>query len=88
MPVNGVVPPTTAPAAKVTGPSVPAVIDRLCAPFTVELALKLTAFPALFPVSVIAPPPAANTTGPTNPTPVPAVFTKSVPFSVVLVVAV
>jgi hypothetical protein len=59
-----------------------------CALSTVELALKLTMFAALFPVSVIVPPPAPSSTGPVKLTPAPAVFTVKVPFNVVLVPAV
>ena len=48
------VPPTAAP--KLTAPP-PAVMFKGCPPLTVEVPLKLTLFPALLPVSVIAPPP-------------------------------
>jgi hypothetical protein len=61
---------------------------KACAPFTVELALKLTLLAALLPVSVIVPPPAPSTTGPVKLTPAPAVFTVKVPPKLVLVVAV
>ena len=86
--VSAVEPPTTAPAANVTLPAVPVVIDSACPPSTVEVTLKLTTLPARLPVSVIAPPPGASSTGPVKATPEPAVFTSSVPFSVVLVAAV
>ena len=82
---SAVVPPTAAP--KLTAPP-PAVMLIGCAPLTVEVPLKLTVFPALLPVSVIVPPPAPSSTGPVKLTPAPAVFTVSVPFSVVEVAAV
>ena len=69
--------PPTAP--RVTEPP-PAVMLSACAPLTAPM---LTTLPALLPVSVIVPPPAARAVAPVMLTPAPAAFTVSVPFSVV-----
>jgi hypothetical protein len=61
----------------------PAVIDSVSEPSTVS---NVTSLPALLPVSVIAPLPAARLTLPAV-TPAPAVFTVSVPFKVVVATA-